>query len=583
MSFATPSHAAWDAFILSRFGDGGRLAKRDATLTALLDHELEILQDPRTLASARRLRNASSSFACSLPAEVLSRIFWFLQPDWIPSQNWQRGGGGLGWTAVCHVCSRWREVALSSSSLWCEIYCYGFPIRSIPAILARSRQTKLRLFFHGPDHVDGSPSDDIPGIWICPPVCHRMSELVIVESKSRFLQTWIPLLRTSMPDLTRLVFNLTVAPLSLDDVLLPLELFNSPQLSIIDVLDCHIPWLSPLPSTANLTQLRLQATHPPQIALRPSFLQLRDVIARARALEDLTLCNIFPISHGAPFGAEYTVPLPDSLISMDLLARSFEVVNDCLATLLLLVLPHKSKARVRTEVCAGAEPSLVSLVMPHFFLAPPDGCLELHVGRRCVVLTLSAMWLAGFSSDGIEWARHKWARGERRLHIPGNNENEASRDNTNSLVSYLPLLDMGQVYRLAITGDAVLAFQDGKEWMTTFAKAAHVDQLALHFAQNLLPLLCALAESPPAGPTHEFALFPFLKVIAIFREKDEVGNEVEINHKRSVALQISLTNLVYTRKFAGRPLQKLRIHCGLLDEDALVLLKEMVDVDILNS
>ncbi|KZV63078.1 hypothetical protein PENSPDRAFT_758249 [Peniophora sp. CONT] len=582
-SIPSPSQRAWDAFLLSRFGAADQTSCGAAGFearAALLDLELEILQDPRTLASARRLRNSSNP-AYSLASEVLTHVLWFSQANWAPRQDWEACNGDIGWIALCHVCSRWREVALSTPSLWCDLGCYGLAIRAIPTILARSRQNKLRLFFLGIDHVDGSDSDDIPTIWMSPPICQRTSELVVAESMVRFLEIWIPLLRTSMPTLTRLVVNVKMAPRTSEEIVLPSEMLGSAHLSVVDLLDCHLPWQSQLFNAASLTRLRLQSINPPDPSRLPSFLQLCDVLNRAPALEDLTLSNIFPTFSDQRVTVDATaVRLPSSLTDLALSA-SPAAVRDCLNTLLSLALPIKTRARFFAALGTGAEPSLMARIISHFFSSPPDEPLELHIRSRYLVLSWSKSWLAGDSECGIEWPKSKFCKGERRLSIAGEDgeeDTEHEDGSGSSFMSHLTLLPMDQLHRLAITSDAMRALSNPDAWRTAFQKAVNVHNLALHFTRESIPLLCVLAETSGNGSTHKIQLLPNLTVIALFRDVAEDDAEVCMSDSDSVRLQISLANLLHTRARVGTPLEALRVQPGLLEEDTLHSLMELANI-----
>ena len=80
-----------------------------------LDSELGVLENASRV--ARRIRNMQTGPG-SLPQEVLSHVFEYLQTLWFPRREYSRDKAKTvfcaGWMSVTHVCSFWREVRLLS-------------------------------------------------------------------------------------------------------------------------------------------------------------------------------------------------------------------------------------------------------------------------------------------------------------------------------------------------------------------------------------------------------------------------------------------------------------------------------------
>ena len=94
------------------------------------DEELELL---RRLMFAARVRRNGSSPTGALPPEVLARIFELLSEgqiyDSYSKKDWR-------FTTVSSVCSRWRQIALTTPSLWTHLDPWSRPPWEI--LLSRS-------------------------------------------------------------------------------------------------------------------------------------------------------------------------------------------------------------------------------------------------------------------------------------------------------------------------------------------------------------------------------------------------------------------------------------------------------------
>ncbi|KZV67063.1 hypothetical protein PENSPDRAFT_667359 [Peniophora sp. CONT] len=81
-----------------------------------------------------------------LPPEVVLTITELLQIVWPAGKHHHRLlRFSLGWTVVCHVSSRWREIILSSRGIWARQAFTFYSPRWIQEFIRRSRDAPLRL------------------------------------------------------------------------------------------------------------------------------------------------------------------------------------------------------------------------------------------------------------------------------------------------------------------------------------------------------------------------------------------------------------------------------------------------------
>ena len=113
-----------------------------AVALSAIDEELDAAR--RLAYSLRSRRNALASISF-LPAELLSRIFHFRAREDTP---WP-AMGKYSWTAIAHVCQRWRQVSLNDSSLWARLKGNRPSLEWISEVLVRARNAPLHIDFMG--------------------------------------------------------------------------------------------------------------------------------------------------------------------------------------------------------------------------------------------------------------------------------------------------------------------------------------------------------------------------------------------------------------------------------------------------
>ncbi|KAI0056729.1 hypothetical protein BV25DRAFT_1831937 [Artomyces pyxidatus] len=115
----------------------------------------------RVLADASAWRNSLVAPIMRLPPEIMSMIFeeyssselspfrtWTTHAEYVRFRDYPKlifGRQQLGWINVTHVCRRWREIALSTGTLWSVIDNSTIPRPFLDEILRRSLRSPLHF------------------------------------------------------------------------------------------------------------------------------------------------------------------------------------------------------------------------------------------------------------------------------------------------------------------------------------------------------------------------------------------------------------------------------------------------------
>ncbi|KAI0040298.1 hypothetical protein FA95DRAFT_900403 [Auriscalpium vulgare] len=254
-------------------------AKQKKTAKAVrLDNEISRIETH--LRSLRQLRNSTQSPASCLPVEVLAHVFSFLRVSHFKphrSPNFPPA-----WVAVTHVCSRWREVALSFPALWSNIVVYNPDW--LEATLARSKATPLSLMMYL----------DRPGLPVHPWVesdayrhIQRVKDLVL---RGTGVNDYVrPLIGKRAP----LLETLELWEDTHEEIhLVRKGLFEgeTPKLRTLKLRRCRFLWTSTL-FKANLTHLEV---HKMLDEYRPTTSVLVNLLEGLPNLQTLALCHCLP-------------------------------------------------------------------------------------------------------------------------------------------------------------------------------------------------------------------------------------------------------------------------------------------------
>ncbi|TFK70213.1 hypothetical protein BDN72DRAFT_959014 [Pluteus cervinus] len=275
------------------------LSLKDAE-RGVLDKEIAELE--RRLQVLRSKRNRLSPIAL-LPPELLTRIFFLVRAR-------QAGWKAYEWTAVTHICQRWRTVALGASTLWSEIISSNdgrAPQSAALAAFHRSGKCRIDVDISQ----DYSPRQDLSFIFTTLADLSRIRTLRLLlqadfqSMKSPELQKLAVFLRTPAPVLEELTLMITILTPGEEEDSLKLGFENdltwfdgvSPRLrSLIltyspsDLIGFHGQYLTNLELRSALSE----------VLPRISFSTLLRLLSEAKKLQTLTLDNAFSLEHSAP-------------------------------------------------------------------------------------------------------------------------------------------------------------------------------------------------------------------------------------------------------------------------------------------
>ena len=301
--------------LLDRLSPQG-CAQELTTARHAIDDELSALQ---MITCAMRTRRNNFSFIGRLPPEILSCIFSFhainqpIPKDSIynPDDPFPSSSGpiqlGLGWITITHVCHRWRQVALSDPNLWRTIV-FDLGAEWAEEMLERSKATLIcysRDLSFQPRVSRGRSIDDEVALR------KHLSHVrrLVLSGAAESLAPAVRALTTPAPHLESLeLFRNT--PVFHDCITLPSDLFanNAPKLRHVTLLDCVIPWDSPI--FRDLTHLDIyipQPATPAQSGLLsiPTLDRLLSILEAMPSLHVLTLGHCLP----RPESTRRVVPL----------------------------------------------------------------------------------------------------------------------------------------------------------------------------------------------------------------------------------------------------------------------------------
>ncbi|VDB94131.1 unnamed protein product [Peniophora sp. CBMAI 1063] len=291
------AEAGWEKFVDARFSPLVRSEVSAAGRLAMLD--AEVLSVKKAYIRALRLRNAGTSLL-RLPSEVLTSILEQLKAFWPPSR---RSGGHKsivyqsGWFTTAHVCSRMREIALNSPSLWAtHVNAQDISPNFIPATLLRSRDLLIDITYKWDEAIEferpSGRSTHPMELWLSPALAHRTRRLCLREfiSAKRWPVTEIP---REMPQLQELVIIGLPLSESCPAFELPPHLHSMSQIRRLSLRYYRPPWDSAVFS-ANMVYLKLGFLDKVTLACLPTLDQFQAMLSRLPTLETLILENIHP-------------------------------------------------------------------------------------------------------------------------------------------------------------------------------------------------------------------------------------------------------------------------------------------------
>ncbi|KAI0054960.1 hypothetical protein BV25DRAFT_1922218 [Artomyces pyxidatus] len=219
-----------------------------------------------------------------LPVEILGRIFNLCRcPD---KERYRAGDCLTPLLAVTHVCSHWRDVALSSAYLWTGISVHNESL--MEAMLARSKELPISLVMDnkwGTGQVNG---DRLAVACTRHHIIPRIKELRYLGfSLHPFLETVFEKEANLLESLT-FVSHLHYNPPRPNDLALFLGT-AFPRLKKLKLVRCCVGWQSPLLFSPSLTELKIYCELQ---TLRPSLSQIHDVLSSLPGLMTLVLVDV---------------------------------------------------------------------------------------------------------------------------------------------------------------------------------------------------------------------------------------------------------------------------------------------------
>ncbi|KAG6884154.1 hypothetical protein C0993_000878, partial [Termitomyces sp. T159_Od127] len=251
----------------------------------------ERIREHEATANYYKRHSNALTITCQLPPEILSAIFLEVQHHEDPYP------GRIDWIErISHVCSHWRQVALSTASLWSNI-----PVMRTPwatEMISRSGDRPLKIHYAGSLYSDKS-------LW--PSKCYAVLDELLrchlsriksftLASDWRYYRSYPYENDTSQKRFITLLAFLTHAPV-LEELRVHtlwgncVEIIqytvNLPQLRHLELAGCAVTWTDS--SFVNLRSLKI--FHLPE-KTSPTIPQLLHLLQRTPLLEDFSISSI---------------------------------------------------------------------------------------------------------------------------------------------------------------------------------------------------------------------------------------------------------------------------------------------------
>ncbi|KZV59965.1 hypothetical protein PENSPDRAFT_760236 [Peniophora sp. CONT] len=579
----------FDAYAFSDSSKHGDTSGR----AGLADVELEILQEQ--LAFAKQQRNRATA-ACSLPPEVLGSIFSLAQAGWSPHGTSAKNeivdqddtsatfktNYSMGWMCILHVCSSWRQVALTTLELWDELHCLDVHPQYIPTLLARSRLLPLTLVVDGKDLLLDEVKEPLPSrSWLCLSVFRRTAGITFVNVSDHHLSPWLKKLCHPMPQLRRLDITGQPTEEQSDESgpALPVDLFSreAPELTHVRLVDVGFSWTSALfARTIVLLSLTFNATCLTNRTIAesmPTLQQFSQIISSLTALEELELQAVFPVI--SPTGTDaYTIEFPRCFTKLALHAED-DFIKPCFSLLKHTTFPSQAIVTIDILTVEDFQPDVPALILQLF--GPVDTAIprELWLSRYSIGMQyidrpqediITGRLTGSFDS----WTLFNMAVGGRGFYLhQGNDDNDLP-----SLVSYLPTLPLRTLRTVTCASDSACFLTSPRVWLSTFKVAQDVENVSVEY-DGALHLFEALAEMDDMG---HFMLFPSLKMLALHTSKDTEKDEVGTVELRST-LEVAITEFLLRRREQDTPV-KVLVQYQMAEWDVWDRIEDLVHDDV---
>ncbi|VDC01768.1 unnamed protein product [Peniophora sp. CBMAI 1063] len=484
--------------------------------------------------------------------QILATVFEYLQPLWRPRRNFIEPGGNSevkfefrsGWMCITHVCSHWREVALSVPSLWSKpsIDILSVPHQCIPDILVRSRSASLKLEMDYDE--DSTLIRAYAGLnaWLTPAVLRRTRCLMVAadEELVNHVAERLPP-SEEMEQLQALTVMLTLTD-GLPD--LPAAFHELSGVTELTLWGFWVPWQCPLMSSklTKLTLLFFDDDTP-----RPYYEGFRALLSLLQSLVDLNITNLVPLTD--PDNSQpHPISLPSSMRRITVHVTCSRFAMDALTLISLMHPPplcacdySLPSSPYDAAQANDAMARLLSLLSSEHRDTTEAQDLQLRHGH----LKLMSAVIAPPSPP---LHQSPWPNAPQ---IPATLDMQ-----TFSLANYMSFLTMRDLRTVSFDGTSIQELSRDKLW-ATFLRAANVRQIGIvrlgarmfdctHTELfNTLRTSCSFGDGTPSG-----IFFPQLEVLALPFTNDEstYANTV-----------FELIELIHARRDRGSPLRELII------------------------
>ncbi|KZV65881.1 hypothetical protein PENSPDRAFT_756117 [Peniophora sp. CONT] len=574
--------SSWLLLVRSRFSDDALVNVSRRLHLQTLDAEYASIE--QALVVARRIRNKKTG-PCSLPPEVLGEIFKCLQTLCLHASY--AGSAKLTfhprWVTVTHVCTFWRDVALSSAVLWAtpgiDVLCYPQYTR---AIVSRSQKLPLHLDLSFPKAFHMIDENAGLKTWFESsrnrPYCERAGRLSLYGTIDMFEYVAARLPKT-MEHLRQL--DLTVYEPRPGGSPLPRAFGDFHNVKKLLLRDGRIPWKSPIFSH-HLTHLQLSNDGE---GPRDTYTKARRLFSCLVSLQSLVLENIIPL-YTSQDGPDPSIKLPSTLRSLIVAIDKPSITTDGLNFMTHIRAPPLCSRLFSVEqvdgLFAGDPSSNVTLkeilsqlsYRSHALCQAPQ--LELGYNRLAIASALLSSSLAQLGSNRFsELASDGTVVGIFEV-TDSEGEAEDRQHDFNGILDYISLKDLRAI---SLTSETIHALTKNGLWerllrsndVRRIAVQAQQEPIATHFS-DLLAALCH-RHSPPDTEGAHF-LFPRLETLVLDLE-DEYEEE-------ATDLIVDIVDLLNARTDLGVPLQEIAVSREISDWEIWDTLRTAMTVTLLD-
>ncbi|VDB86826.1 unnamed protein product [Peniophora sp. CBMAI 1063] len=574
----TAAQEAWSDFVQLRFESG-------ALNSDELDIEMEAMDISRSL--VRQQRNART-ITYRLPSELLCAIFFFTREGWNPRRVPVQAPPefGLtemytsGWTVITRVCHRWREVALQTPALWCDVDVLDLSSDLARAFIQRGSTLPLTMTVRPPTrsqpYIDGT-SRQVLDLWRTPVTIERLQSWSLLGIHQNVFPQSLSLLGPLPSGLHKLCLHV-------DDwhgysdrtVLLPNDVICTPnKLQRLSLRGCFARPDNPVFSSS-ITHIDIHLggyTPGPPISSAPEFLRLLSTMPR---LEELAMYN-FPSPSEDNTVVRCTLPASFKLLRWDTDGDG-DGLDQAMATLVNgLRTPPTASMVLNLESChtPGVAEELSRLILWDLKTYPSP--LEIVLGQGFAVAPWRRDgWAAPAPPDSDLWLDE--------LSLPPGFRCILRHDthplhNTPGAADLSSERLLNSVHAFTITDrDASQAgYTHIVYWLSTCALIPQTLCITVPLFHCYWLITALEAESETGEGVR---ILPNLEILAFEVLVDE-EHSLE-DHRSSTALDVSahtIAHLAVSRRDMGSPLKEVRIRRDMAS-DAWRRVRDVVDVTI---